>query len=287
MAQETTDEELAAGWEASVASGKPVGDDAWDAEGAQGDGSQSLAQAAVGSERILNQDEIDSLLGFDVLEAEDSDRTGIMEMPPYRFPSWRATFHPSVPATTVPEFVRWLRERRQPAAFASSGNGSSVHVMAELFAAALGVEILHVPYKGNAPGLADLMGGQVQAMFDSPGSLGHARSGRLRALGITSAERSMLAPELMPIAKAGEPALAGFEAGSWFGFLLPAAVPKALQARLHADLQAVMAPQAMQEELVRIGIEPRPMSQSAFAAYLGQQLATWGPVIRAKNIKPD
>ena len=195
--------------------------------------------------------------------------------------------HPSVPATTVPEFVRWLRERRQPAAFASSGNGSSVHVMAELFAAALGVEILHVPYKGNAPGLADLMGGQVQAMFDSPGSLGHARSGRLRALGITSAERSMLAPELMPIAKAGEPALAGFEAGSWFGFLLPAAVPKALQARLHADLQAVMAPQAMQEELVRIGIEPRPMSQSAFAAYLGQQLATWGPVIRAKNIKPD
>lgn len=195
--------------------------------------------------------------------------------------------HPSVPATTVPEFARWLRERRQPAAFASSGNASSVHVMAELFAAALGVEILHVPYKGNAPAMADLLGGQVQAMFDSPGNLGHSRSGRLRALGITSAERSVLAPDLVPIAKSGDPALAAFEAGSWFGYLVPAGTPSAVQARLHADLQAVMAAPGAADEMVKAGIEPRPMSQASFAAYLRQQLASWGPVIRAKNIKAD
>ena len=195
--------------------------------------------------------------------------------------------HPGVPATTVPEFARWLRQQRQPVAFASSGNGSSVHVMAELFAAALGIETLHVPYKGNAPALTDLLGGQVQAMFDSPANMAHARSGRLRALGVTSADRSVLVPDLTPIAKAGEPALAGFEAGSWFGFLLPASTPKALQARLHADIQAVTTTPAAQDELVKAGIAPRPMSQAAFADYLRQQLAQWGPVIRAKNIKPD
>ncbi len=195
--------------------------------------------------------------------------------------------HPSVPATTVPEFARWLRERRAPATFASSGNGSSVHVMAELFAAAVGVEIVHVPYKGNAPALADLIGGQVNAMFDSPANMQHARGGRLRALGVTSAERSVLVPELTPIAQAGEPALAGFQAASWFGFLVPSATPKAVQAKLHADIQAVMAPQAARDALVGAGIEPRPLSQAEFSDYLRRQLAVWGPVIRSKNIKPD
>ena len=195
--------------------------------------------------------------------------------------------HPSVPATTVPEFARWLRERRAPATFASSGNGSSVHVMAELFAAAIGVEIVHVPYKGNAPALADLIGGQVNAMFDSPANMQHARGGRLRALGVTSAERSVLVPELTPIAQSGESALAGFQAASWFGFLVPSGTPKAVQAKLHADIQAAMTPQAARDELVGAGIEPRPLSQAEFADYLRRQLAVWGPVIRAKNIKPD
>lgn len=195
--------------------------------------------------------------------------------------------HPSVPATNVPEFVRWLRSRRPPAAFASSGNGSSVHVMAELFAAGAGAEILHVPYKGNAPGLADLIGGQVQAMFDSPANMAHARSGRLRALGVTSLERSSMVPELTPIAKAGEPGLANFDAASWFGFFVPASTPKAMQAKLYADIQAVTAPTFVQEDLLKAGIDPRSMSQAGFAHYLRQQLAIWGPVIRAKNIKPD
>jgi len=195
--------------------------------------------------------------------------------------------HPSVPATNVAEFARWLRARPAPAAFASSGNGSSVHVMAEMFASAVGVEIVHVPYKGNAPGLADLIGGQVQAMFDSISALSHVRSGRLRALGVSTAARSALAPDLPTLAESGEPALAKFDAGSWFGVFVPAATPRALQQRMHADIEAVLAQNAMQDEVLKTGVEPRLMTQAAFADYLRQQLDTWGPVIRAKGIKSD
>lgn len=195
--------------------------------------------------------------------------------------------HPSVPATDAAEFVRWLRARPTPAAFASSGNGSSVHVMAEMFASAIGVPIVHVPYRGNAPGLADLVGGQVQAMFDSTGALSHARAGRLRALAVSTSRRSALAPELPTIAESGEPALARFDAGSWFGVFVPAGAPAALQARLHADIEAALAQKSMQDEVMKTGVEPRPMTQAGFADYLRRQLETWGPVIRDKRIRPD
>jgi tripartite-type tricarboxylate transporter receptor subunit TctC len=195
--------------------------------------------------------------------------------------------HPSVPATTVPEFVRWMRARPTPVAFASSGNGSSVHVMAEMFASAVGVPIVHVPYKGNAPGLADLIGGQVQAMFDSTGALMHVRSGRLRALAVSTARRSVLAPELPTIAESGEPSLARFDAGSWFGVFVPAAAPAALQARLHTDIAAALAQKGMQEDVLKTGVEPRAMTQAGFADYLKRQLEVWGPVIREKNIRTE
>jgi tripartite-type tricarboxylate transporter receptor subunit TctC len=194
--------------------------------------------------------------------------------------------HPSVPAASVGEFANWMRAHKVPVSFASSGNGSSVHVMAELLAAAMGVAITHVPYKGNAPGLADLIGGQVQAMFDSPSAMPHARAGRLRALGVTSLARSALVPELPTIAESGERALADFAASSWFGVFVPATTPAALQARLHADFQAAMAQPGMREEILKTGIDPKPMSQVDFAAYLKNQLDTWGPVIRAKGITP-
>jgi tripartite-type tricarboxylate transporter receptor subunit TctC len=195
--------------------------------------------------------------------------------------------HPSVPAANVSEFVRWLKARPAPAAFASSGNGSSVHVMAEMFGAAIGVPIVHVPYRGNAPGLADLIGGQVQAMFDSTGALTHARAGRLRALAVSTAQRSMLAPDLPTLAESGEPGLAKFDAGSWFGVFVPAGASPALQTRLHADINTALAGKGMSEEIMKAGVEPRLISQAAFADYLKRQLETWGPVIRAKNIRPD
>lgn len=199
--------------------------------------------------------------------------------------------HPSVPASTVPEFVRWLRTRAAsgaaPAAFASSGNGSSVHVMAEMFGAAIGLPVIHVPYRGNAPALADLIGGQVQAMFDSTGALMHAKAGRLKALGVSTIQRSMLAPDLPTLAESGEPGLAKFDAGSWFGVFVPSSASPALQAKLHADINAALAAKGMPEEIMKTGVEPRVVSQAAFADHLKRQIDTWGPVIRARNIKPD
>ena len=199
--------------------------------------------------------------------------------------------HPSVPATNVAEFARWMRSRAAagapPLAFSSSGNGSSVHVMAEMFASAVGVPIVHVPYKGNAPALADLIGGQVQAMFDSTGALMHVKAGRLRALAVSTAARSALAPELPTIAESGEPALAKFEAGSWFGVFVPTGAPPALQQRLHSDINAALNQKSVQEEILKTGVEPRVVSQAAFADYLKRQLETWGPVIRDKRIKVD
>jgi tripartite-type tricarboxylate transporter receptor subunit TctC len=195
--------------------------------------------------------------------------------------------HPSVPANNTAEFLQWMRTRGTPVAFASSGNGSSVHVMAEMLASAAGVPIIHVPYKGNAPALADLMGGQVQAMFDSLGALSHVKTGRLRALGVSTQARSALAPELPTLAESGAAALARFDAGSWFGVLVPAATPAALQTRLHADMAAVLATPAMKAEILKTGVEPRTMTQAEFAAYLKRQLETWGPVIRERNIRPD
>lgn len=199
--------------------------------------------------------------------------------------------HPSVPARNVSELVAWMRSRAaagaNPVTFASSGNGSSVHVMAEMFGAAAGVPITHVPYRGNAPALNDLMGGQVQAMFDSTGALAHVKTGRLRALAVSTAQRSMLAPDLPTVAESGIPSFARFDAGSWFGVFVPASAPPALQARLHADINAALVSKDMPEDIMKTGVEPRAVSQAAFSEHLQRQLSTWGPVIREKNIRPD
>lgn len=199
--------------------------------------------------------------------------------------------HPSVPARNAAELVAWMRSRAaagaNPVTFASSGNGSSVHVMAEMFGAAAGVPITHVPYRGNAPALNDLMGGQVQAMFDSTGALMHVKTGRLRAIAVSTAQRSMLAPDLPTLAESGVPSLARFDAGSWFGVFVPATASPALQARLHADINAALVRKDMPEDIMKTGVEPRVVSQAAFADHLQRQLSTWGPVIRDKNIRPD
>lgn len=195
--------------------------------------------------------------------------------------------HPSVPANNVAELARWMRAQSQPTNFASSGNGSSVHVMAELFASGVGAPIVHVPYKGNAPGLMALIGGQVQAMFDSAGAMAHVRDGRLRALAVSTARRSSLVADLPTVAESGEPGLKGFDAGSWFGVFVPAGVDAVRQSRMHADIAAVMAQPDMKDETLRTGVEPRQLSQQGFAEFLDRQRSSWGPVIREKGIRPD
>ncbi|HSW17874.1 MAG TPA: tripartite tricarboxylate transporter substrate binding protein [Ramlibacter sp.] len=195
--------------------------------------------------------------------------------------------HPSVPADDVPSLVKYIRTSGKPFSFASSGNGSSPHIGAELFASLIGVSIVHVPYRGNGPGLNDLIGGQVQGMFDSKAALSFVKAGKLKALGISSLKPSPLAPDLKPIAQSGVPELANFTTGSWFGVLAPEGTPKPIQSRLYADIRAVLDTPDMREAIDRAGVQPLLLSQAEFAAYLKAEADRWGPVIRDKNIKSD
>ncbi|MEP6721290.1 MAG: tripartite tricarboxylate transporter substrate-binding protein, partial [Variovorax sp.] len=195
--------------------------------------------------------------------------------------------HPSVPADDVPSLVKYIKTSGKPFSFASSGNGSSPHIGAELFASQIGVSIVHVPYRGNGPALNDLVGGQVQGMFDSKAALSFVKTGKLKALGISSLKPSSLAPDLKPIAQSGVPELANFETASWFGVLVPEATPKPIQSRLHADIRAVLDTPDMREAIDRAGVEPLRQTQAEFAAYLKSEANRWGPVIRDKNIKSD
>jgi len=195
--------------------------------------------------------------------------------------------HPSVPADNVAELVRYLKSQTTPLPFASSGNGSSPHIAAELFASLAEVEITHVPYRGNGPALTDLIGGQVKAMFDSLAALSYVKAGKLKAIGIASTQRSSRAPDLVPIAESGVVALNGFSAGSWFGLFVPSGTPRELQQKLFADIRAVLDTKDMRDAIVKAGVEPVQISQAQFAGYLKAELDKWGPVIRAKNIRPD
>jgi tripartite-type tricarboxylate transporter receptor subunit TctC len=195
--------------------------------------------------------------------------------------------HPSVPANNIPELIQYIKASGKPFIFASSGNGSSPHIGAELFASQAGVDIIHVPYKGNGPAINDLVGGQVNALFDSKATMSFVKAGKLKALGITSLRPSPLAPELKPVAQQGVPALANFSTGSWFGVLVPEAVPRDIQNRLYADIRAILETQAMREAIDRAGVEPVLMSQAEYATYLKAEGEKWGPIIKAKNIQAD
>lgn len=195
--------------------------------------------------------------------------------------------HPSVPANNIPELVAYMKSAPKPLTIASSGNGSSPHIAAELFASMLGTPITHVPYRGNGPAINDLLGGQVQALFDSKASLSYVKAGRLKALGVATLQKSSQAPDLTPIAQAGVPALSKFATGSWFGVLVPEATPREIQNRLYADIRSVLETKSMQEAIDRSGTEPALMTQAEFAAYLKAEGEKWGPVIREKNIRPD
>lgn len=194
---------------------------------------------------------------------------------------------PKLPVNSVAELVAWAKANPGKLSFASSGNASSPHIAAELFAARTGIEFVHVPYKGNGPAINDLLGGQVHALFDSPATMSYVQAGRLKALGIGSVAPSPRVPGVPPIASQGLPQLAGFTAGGWFGMFLPAATPPALQQRIAADVRAVLEKPEVRAALDRAGVDPRVMAPADFAAYLRQDLEHWGPIFRERNIRLD
>jgi tripartite-type tricarboxylate transporter receptor subunit TctC len=193
--------------------------------------------------------------------------------------------HPSVPATDVQELIRLAREKPGSLSFGSTGVGGANHLSGELFKSMAGVDMVHIPYKGAAPALNDLLGGQIPVMFDSlPGVIQHLKSGKLRALGVTTARRVASMPEIPTIGEAGVP---GFEATAWFGLYGPANLPPDVLARIVADVDAVLQSERTRERFTPQGAEVIPMTQPEFARFVDAEIDKWAEVVDRAGLKPQ
>jgi tripartite-type tricarboxylate transporter receptor subunit TctC len=191
--------------------------------------------------------------------------------------------HAGVPAKTVGELVSHAKSQNGRFTFASAGKGTSGHLALELFRLSSGIEVIHIPYKGGGPALAELLGGQVQALFSiALAATPQIKAGKLRALGITSARRSPVAPELVTIAEAGFP---GFEVVGWFGWLAPAKTPRAIVDRLNAEIVKVLNAPDVRERLLSQASEPVANSPSQFAQFIKSEHAKWARVVRDAKIR--
>ena len=191
--------------------------------------------------------------------------------------------HPSVPATTVKELVALAKAK--PVTFASAGNGTSGHLALELFRLSARVDLTHVPYKGGAPALTEVMGGQVQALFSiALVATPQIKAGRVRALAITSAQRSPVAPELPTVAESGYP---GFEVIGWFGWFAPAKTPPAIVNLLNRNIVAVLKSADVRERLLAQSAEPVGDRPEEFGAFVKSEYVKWAKVAREANIRAE
>lgn len=193
--------------------------------------------------------------------------------------------HPSVPASSVRELIAYARANPRKLRFGSAGSGTTVHLSGELFKDMTGIDMQHIPYKGAAPAMVDLLGGRVELMFDflSP-SLPHIKSQRLKALGVTGPKRSPLLPEVPTIAEAGVP---GYEVYAAFGVLAPAGTPPAIVAKLNAEIVKLVGSAEMKEILARQGADPIGDSPGQFAASLKQEVEMWAAVVKASGARVE
>jgi tripartite-type tricarboxylate transporter receptor subunit TctC len=190
--------------------------------------------------------------------------------------------HPSVPAATVRELIAYARSNPGKLNVASSGGGTSVHLAAELFQSLTGTKFVHVPYKGAAPAMPDLLSGQVDLMFPNmPSALPHVKSGKLRALGVTSASRSAGAPDVPAICET----VPGYVVTTWYGLLAPAGTPAAVVAKINADVRAVLEQPVFRSKLVVQGADPAGGTPEEFAEFLRVETVKWGKVVREAGIK--
>lgn len=191
----------------------------------------------------------------------------------------------TLPAKSVKALVSMARAQPGKVSFGSSGIGGATHVTAELFKALAGIDILHVPYKGSGQMMADLVSGQVSMAFDQiSSSIAYVKSGRLRALGISTAKRSSLFPELPTIAEAG---VAGYEATSWNGIAAPAGTPRVVINRLQQETVKVLAVPEIRERLFGLGIEPVGSTPEQFAAHIKAERDKWIPLFKKIGIEPQ
>jgi tripartite-type tricarboxylate transporter receptor subunit TctC len=169
--------------------------------------------------------------------------------------------------------------------FASSGNGGAPHMAAELFKSVTGAPLTHVPYKGSGPAVADLVGGRVQIMFDAaPSLIAHIRSGKLRVLAAASTERNRLLPDVPTFAELGHPRLV---VSLWYGLLAPAGTPAAIVERLNAETGKALRSADVRERLQAQGADPMPGTPAAFATFMREEMAKWGPVVKQAGVKLD
>ena len=193
--------------------------------------------------------------------------------------------HPSVPANNLQELIAYIKSKPGGLNYASSSVGGATHLTGELFKTAAGIQLQHIPYKGAAPAMTDLLGGQVPMMFDVISTaLAHVRSGRLKAIAVTSAKRTTVMPEVPTVAESGIP---GFEAISWFGLYAPAATPKDTVNRLNAEFNRVLQLPDVREKLAAQGAEPIAMTPEQFAAYLRAEIAKWSKAIKDSGAKAE
>ena len=193
--------------------------------------------------------------------------------------------HPSVPAKSLKDFVAYAKANPGKINYASAGNGSPLHLAAELFKARAGVNMVHVPYKGGGPATAAILAGEVQAVFGSLTSVvPQIKAGKLTAIGVTGAKRSTLAPEYATIAELGYP---GFEMTSWYGVLLPAKSPPAVTAKLNAGINESLQAKDVIDSLKRQGLDATGGAPEVFAAHIKSELAKWAKVVKDAGIKAD
>ncbi|HXM82438.1 MAG TPA: tripartite tricarboxylate transporter substrate binding protein [Burkholderiales bacterium] len=193
--------------------------------------------------------------------------------------------HPSVPAKSVNEVIALAKSQPGKWTYASSGNGTSIHMSGAMFTQLTGTDLLHIPYKGSGPAVTDLLGGQVNMMFDNiPSSLPHIRSGKLRAIATTGAKRDPALPDLPTIAEAG---VRGYESGVWFGLTVPAGTPREIIVKLNtAALQATKSPEFV-KRMTDLGYNIIPSTPEEMAAMNKAEIARWAPIVKSSGAKID
>ena len=193
--------------------------------------------------------------------------------------------HPSLPANSVRELIALARKRPGEINFASTGNGSTIHLAGEMLKTVGNVNMVHVPYKGAAPALTDLLSGQVQFMFTTiPPALPHVKTGRLRAFAVANSKRSALLPELPTTAEAGAP---GVEASSWNGVLVRSGTAPSIVARLQIEISSVVALPEIRERLAAVGVEPLSSTPDEFAKFIAAETARYAKVVQASGANVD
>jgi tripartite-type tricarboxylate transporter receptor subunit TctC len=188
-------------------------------------------------------------------------------------------------AQTVPELVALAKTVKPSLAFASAGNATSQHLSGEAFKIAAGIDMLHVPYKGSAPALTDLIGGQVQLMFDSlPSAMPHLKAGTIRPLAVTTAKRSAALPEVPTVAESGYP---GFAISTWYGVWAPAGTPQPVVQRLSHEIAAIVRLPEVRQQFAALGAEPVGNSPEEFAAFAKAELTKWAGIVKRSGAKVD